>query len=107
MRRLLLNAAVLMSVLCLWGGEAGAMPFSRGLHAPDVIRADWQCGRGWHITSWGNCRPDRRPDYRFSSWPYRYEGYRAYDWSEDHDWRHDRNWYNDDPPRTYDWSWDD
>ena len=107
MRKLLLKAAVLIGALSLWGGSAAAMPFGRALHAPDVIQADWQCGRGWHVTSWGTCRPDRRIDYRFSSWPYRYDGYRTYDWSEDHDWRHDRHWHNDDAPHAYDWSSDD
>ncbi|MBI5132955.1 MAG: hypothetical protein HZA66_26245 [Rhodopseudomonas palustris] len=106
MRQTLLKAAMLMGALSLWGGGAAAMPIGRALHAPDVIQADWQCGHGWHVTSWGTCRPDRRIDYRFSSWPYRYDGYRADDWSEDHDWRHDRNWHNDDAPHAYDWSSD-
>ncbi|WP_244670455.1 hypothetical protein [Rhodoplanes elegans] len=44
MGKLLLNAAVLMSALTLWNGNAVTMPSDHGLHAPDVIRADWQCG---------------------------------------------------------------
>jgi hypothetical protein len=107
MKNSLLKAAVLMGTLSLWGGGAVAMPFGHALQAsPNVIQADWQCGRGWHLTSWGTCRPDRRLGYRFSSWPYRYDGYRAYDWSDDHDWHHDHDPSDDDAPPAYDWSWD-
>uniref|UniRef100_Q07LC6 Uncharacterized protein n=1 Tax=Rhodopseudomonas palustris (strain BisA53) TaxID=316055 RepID=Q07LC6_RHOP5 len=107
MRRLLLKAAVLMGALSLGGGSAPAMPLGGVLHAPAVTQADWQCGRGWHVTAWGDCRPDRRLDYRFSSWPYRYDGYRAYDWTYDHGRRHDHPWQDDDAPRGYDWTWDE
>jgi hypothetical protein len=106
MRKSPLIAAVLMSAASLWGGSAMAMPLASSPHAPDVIRADWQCGQGWHVTSWGTCRPNRRLGYRYSSWPYRYyDGYRAYGWTDDHDWRHDHDWHHD--PEWYhshDWS---
>lgn len=107
MRKLLLNAVVLMGALSLWGGGAGAMPLGRAQYAPDASPADWQCGRGWHVTSWGDCRPNRRLDYRFSSWPYRYDVYPADGWSDGRDWRHYHHWHDDDAPRAYDWSWGD
>ncbi|WP_420133824.1 GCG_CRPN prefix-to-repeats domain-containing protein [Rhodopseudomonas sp.] len=95
-------AAVLMSMASLWAGSAIAMPFGSSSHAPDLVRADWQCGRGWHVTSWGICRPDRRLGYRYSSSPYRYDdGYSAYGWTADHDWphhhdgHHDHDWHHD------------
>ncbi|MGP9812652.1 GCG_CRPN prefix-to-repeats domain-containing protein [Rhodopseudomonas sp. NSM] len=95
-----------MGALTLGGGSAVAMPLGHALHAPDVIQAGWQCGRGWHVTSWGTCRPDRRLDYRFSSWPYRYDGHRAEDWRDDHGWSRDHDPSDDDVPPAYDWSWD-
>ncbi|UYO51514.1 GCG_CRPN prefix-to-repeats domain-containing protein [Rhodopseudomonas palustris] len=108
MKKLLWKAVLLMGTMSLWSGGAAAMPVGYALHrSPDVIQADWQCGLGWHVTSWGNCRPNRRLDYRFSSWPYRYDDDRIYDWSDDHEWRHDRDWLNYDAPHAYDWSWDD
>ncbi|MGX7743029.1 GCG_CRPN prefix-to-repeats domain-containing protein [Rhodopseudomonas parapalustris] len=108
MRKLLLKAAILMGTLSLWNGSALAMPLGRALlhTSPDVIQADWQCGRGWHVTSWGTCRPDRRLGYRFSSWPYRYDGYRADAWSDEYSWPHDDPSHDDDTPPAYDWSWD-
>ncbi|MDQ2082682.1 hypothetical protein RA307_21045 [Xanthobacteraceae bacterium Astr-EGSB] len=108
MRNLLLKAAVLVGALSLWGGNALAAPLGRALNAPFVILADWQCGPGWHVTPWGECRLDHRFDYRYSLWPYRYGGYRVYGWGDDHGWRHRHDWDDDDDaPRSDDWSWDD
>lgn len=107
MRKMLMKAAVLMAALLPWDGRAMAMPFDYALRAsPEVIQADWRCGRGWHVTPWGACRPDRRFSYGYSSWPYRYyDGYGAYGWSDERDWRRDHDWHPaHDWHHEHDWS---
>ncbi|MGO4352409.1 hypothetical protein AB4Z25_10765 [Rhizobium sp. RAF36] len=48
--------------------------------ASDVTKVDYACGRGWHMTRWGECR---RNDYRRHAPPVRY-------------------WHRPPPPR---WGW--
>ncbi len=97
----------LMAAALVFGGlavsPAVAMPTGAGLagvekEAP-VVLADYACGRGWHVTPWGECRPNgwrRGP-------PPRYWGHRpppppyGYGW-RDHRPRYERDWHRP-PPR--------
>jgi hypothetical protein len=58
----------------LFGGLAAtsvdAMPIAAPAiaeQASPVVKVDYACGRGWHLTPWGACRPNewRRPPPRY------------------------------------------
>ncbi|WP_083199333.1 GCG_CRPN prefix-to-repeats domain-containing protein [Rhizobium sp. AC44/96] len=71
---------------------ADAMPMAPiepgAAKAPVLV--DYACGRGYHITQWGNCRPNWRPPP-----PPRYG------------WRYERTYgWGDRPPPRYGWGYD-
>ncbi|KQV10535.1 hypothetical protein ASC97_17520 [Rhizobium sp. Root1203] len=65
----------------------------------NAVLVDYACGRGYHLTPWGNCRPNwRQPPPPRYGW--RYE--RSYGWGNRppprHGWRDDRSWDHRPPP---------
>jgi hypothetical protein len=59
MNRILITSTLLAA--CLLGGTANAMPTARaGMAATEQkpVLVDYACGRGWHLTPWGHCRPN-------------------------------------------------
>jgi len=73
MKKLHLFAAAVILTTAAAASTAQAMPAAPGglRQGSPVIQADWACGRGFHMTRWGNCRPNweqprwRRPPPRF------------------------------------------
>ncbi|MEZ2127165.1 MULTISPECIES: GCG_CRPN prefix-to-repeats domain-containing protein [unclassified Sinorhizobium] len=78
MRMMIIAAALIGGFVAT---NANAMPIAPVNVQSQVIKVDYECGRGWHLTRWGECRPnrwDRRPPPRYS-------------------------WHRPPPPR---WAWD-
>lgn len=89
MRMTTIAAAV--AIFGFGGSIAQAMPIATIDHAPAAKAelVDYACGRGFHLSQWGNCRPDWRrpppPRYRYAR-PYRDGYYRPpprYGWREE------------------------
>ena len=78
MKALSIAAALLAGSLSI--GTAEAMPIGTINVQSNVTKVDYACGRGWHLTRWGECR---RNDYRRYAPPVRY-------------------WHRPPPPR---WGW--
>lgn len=65
----------------------------------NAVLVDYACGRGYHLTPWGNCRPNwRQPPPPRYGW--RYE--RSYGWGDRtpprRGWDDDRSWGRRPPP---------
>ncbi|MBB3594056.1 hypothetical protein FHX08_004459 [Rhizobium sp. BK529] len=98
MRKILITTALLMAGMA--AEAANATPVGR-LTAPaasSVMTVDYACGRGYHLSPRGFCRPNRwappPPRYyapRYYGWerPYRDWGEYRYRerWDRDRDWR--------------------
>ncbi|RDV04594.1 GCG_CRPN prefix-to-repeats domain-containing protein [Undibacter mobilis] len=97
MRKMLLHSALLAGALLNIASGAMAMPRESIFHEKLAIRADLECGPGWHITPWGGCRPNRPTVYYGSGlWPYRYDGYGDYSRPSTDGWHYGYGWYGDD-----------
>jgi hypothetical protein len=98
MKSSLIATALVLAGLAASSAEAmpvAAGPAGVGKEAP-VVRIDYACGRGWHVTPWGECRPNR---WRRPPPPY-YWGHRPpprYGWG-DYRPRYHRDWHRP-PPR--------
>ncbi|WP_283195688.1 hypothetical protein [Rhizobium sp. AN80A] len=98
MRKTIIAIAVALVGLGTTVAEAmptGAVPSGA---TNNVVKVDYACGRGFHVTPWGECRPNwRRPP------PPRYERryQRDYGWGhrpqQRYGWRDDRG-YRPPPP---------
>lgn len=73
MRKLLLVVGILFAALT--GGAANAAPFGMvtAPAASPVVNVDYACGRGFHLSPRGYCRPNRwapppRPRYYSHHW---------------------------------------
>ncbi|MCK8779113.1 hypothetical protein M0654_03850 [Rhizobium sp. NTR19] len=110
MRGLILAAGLLIAGLT--GGTANAMP-AGGVSAPSsslIQTVDWACGRGFHLSPRGYCRPNRwapppppRHVYRHhrrDHWDHRgpprhwreRDRFDGRDWRDHREWRRDRDW---------------
>lgn len=108
MKKMLLQSALFLGALSILGESVGAMPLANAPHQIFVAKADWQCGHGWHVTSWGTCRPDRPASYYgYYAWPYRYDEYGEYDWYPGYGWRHRSGRSDDDYGQHDNYSQDD
>lgn len=91
MRLSVITTAVLLGGLAV--SSAQAMPTAVApAHVEKnaaVINVDYACGRGWHVTPWGECRPNgwRRPPPRY--WDDRRPA--RYGWHEGGYRHHDRD----------------
>ena len=99
MRMRMIAAAIAM--FGFGASMAEAMPIApvNGIAAQNTVLVDYACGRGYHLTPWGNCRPNwRQPPPPRYGW--RYE--RSYGWGNRppprHGWRDDRSWDHRPPP---------
>lgn len=100
MRRLILSAACIVTGLFATG--VNAMP--AGKHsAPDtslIQKVDYACGRGYHLSPRGFCRPNRPPPGYYGGWDRRDRWEERREWRERQarrEWRdrHDRrNWHD-------------
>ncbi|MBB3612895.1 hypothetical protein [Rhizobium sp. BK602] len=80
---------------------AGPIPAVGTAAAAPVVKVDYACGRGWHLTRWGECRPNRwgRPrGYGYGYYrpappppPWGYYGRPHHRWHGDR-WRDRRDW---------------
>lgn len=107
MKWMLLQTALFLGALSIMGDNVGAMPLANAPHETPVTKADWQCGQGWHVTSWGGCRRNRPASYRYYTWPYRYDEYGGYDWYPGYGWHHKYGWSDDDYSQHDDYGQDD
>ncbi|KAA0683274.1 hypothetical protein DTW90_36595 [Neorhizobium sp. P12A] len=74
----------------------GKMTPSLSEQLPAAVQVDYACGRGWHLTRWGSCRPNewRGP-------PPGYWGHRPpppYGWRDEY---RPRYWHRPPPPGWY------
>jgi len=102
--------SVLATALVLGGvaaSTAQAMPSPAPIDAAktsQIVNVDYACGRGWHLTRWGECRPNwrRPPPVAFYGGPPRWgweRRHRDWDgprWSHERRWDRDRRWRDDD-----------
>ncbi|MGO7998337.1 GCG_CRPN prefix-to-repeats domain-containing protein, partial [Rhizobium ruizarguesonis] len=58
MKELSIAAALLAGSLSI--GTAEAMPMGTINVQRNVTKVDYACGRGWHLTRWGECRRNWR-----------------------------------------------
>jgi len=93
MKTLFIAAALLAGSLSI--GTAEAMPSGTIKVDSNVIRVDYACGRGWHVTRWGECRRNwRRPSgvvFYYGGPPRRGWDRPRRDW-DGPGWRHERRW---------------
>lgn len=103
MRKLMLSAALI--IVGLFASSANAMP-TGNQSAPGnslVQKADYACGRGYHLSPRGYCRPNGPPrGYYGGGWDRRdrWEDRREWrdrqarrEWRDRQDWRDRRGWY--------------
>ncbi|MDR6665756.1 GCG_CRPN prefix-to-repeats domain-containing protein [Rhizobium sp. 1399] len=99
MRKLLVTVALLAAGITAGAANAAPVGNVTALAASNVITVDYACGRGYHLSPRGFCRPNRwaPPPRRYYGWdrsygwdrPHRgWREYRRYDrWDHDRDWR--------------------
>ena len=99
MRKLMLSATLIFAGLFAHG--ANAMPFGSPA-APDnplVQKADYACGRGFHLSPRGYCRPNGPPRGYYGGWDGRDRWEQRREWRERQarrEWRDRRDsggWY--------------
>ncbi|WP_168598795.1 hypothetical protein [Rhizobium sp. SG570] len=101
MRSSVFAIAALLGGLAVSSAEAMPVPAIGTTAAVPVVKVDYACGRGWHVTRWGECRPNRwgPPPPRYG-WghrpppPWGWYGHRDYrdGWHGDGRWRRHRDW---------------
>jgi hypothetical protein len=90
MRKTITAIAIALTGLGATVAEAMPMGAVQSGVTNNIVKVDYACGRGFHVTPWGDCRPNwRRPP------PPRYE--RRY--QRDYGWGHR-------PPPRYGWRYE-
>ncbi|MDZ7927448.1 MAG: hypothetical protein U5L46_10330 [Agrobacterium sp.] len=107
MRKMILSAGLILGAL--FGSGANAMPVGQPAPlASNIQTVDYACGRGFHLSPRGYCRPNGPPRYE-RGWDRRdrWEGRREWrerqarrEWRERRDWREHREWRD---RRDYRW----
>ncbi|WP_432444438.1 GCG_CRPN prefix-to-repeats domain-containing protein [Rhizobium lusitanum] len=59
MRSSMIAIAVLLGSLAVTSAEAMPVPAVGTTASVPVVKVDYTCGRGRHVTRWGDCRPNR------------------------------------------------
>ncbi len=103
MRITTIALAIAMSGFGVSMAEAMPMPaVDSGTAAGNVVKVDYACGRGYHLSRWGNCRPNWRqpPPPRYYGGGY---GYGRPRWDRPppprYGWGYERSWgYRGPPP---------
>lgn len=108
MRKMILSAGIILGAL--FGSGANAMPVGQPAAplASNVQSVDYACGRGFHLSPRGYCRPNGPPRYergwdRRDRWEARREWRERKarrEWRERRDWREHREWRD---RRDYRW----
>jgi len=102
MKALSIAAALLAGSLSI--GTAEAMPSGKINVQSNITTVDYACGRGWHMTQWGDCRPNRRrPQVMFYyggpprwGWERPRRDWDGPRWRHERGWGHHRRWRDDD-----------
>ncbi|HEY0121457.1 MAG TPA: hypothetical protein VGC14_06820 [Rhizobium sp.] len=69
MRLSVIAIAAVLGGLAVSSAEAMPVPAVGTVAAAPVVKVDYACGRGWHLTPWGECRPNRRgPPRGYYGW---------------------------------------
>lgn len=94
MKIITLAAALVIGGLSAISAEAMPVaPLSADTAASsDVTKVDYACGRGWHLTRWGECR---RNEYRRYAPPVRYGHRPPPRWGWGGGWERPRPYYRD------------
>lgn len=95
MRKLLVTIALLAAGITAGAANAAPVGSMTAPAASNIITVDFACGRGYHLSPRGFCRPN--PPRRYYGWdrsygwdrPHRgWREYRRYErWDRDRDWR--------------------
>ena len=60
MRMSLIATALVLGGVAASAAQAMPMPDVAGQQqSSPVVKVDYACGPGWHLTPWGHCRPNR------------------------------------------------
>ncbi|ASW05099.1 hypothetical protein FBZ98_10912 [Rhizobium sp. ERR 922] len=59
MRSSVIAIAALFGSLVVSSAEAMPIPAVGTAASAPIVKVDYACGRGWHLTRWGECRPNR------------------------------------------------
>ncbi|WP_092714470.1 GCG_CRPN prefix-to-repeats domain-containing protein [Rhizobium multihospitium] len=59
MRSSVIAIAALFGSLVVSSAEAMPIPAVGTAASVPIVKVDYACGRGWHLTRWGECRPNR------------------------------------------------
>ncbi|WP_152096616.1 hypothetical protein [Rhizobium dioscoreae] len=59
MRSSVIAIAALLGSLVVSSAEAMPIPAVGTAASAPIVKVDYACGRGWHLTRWGECRPNR------------------------------------------------
>ncbi|WP_413785986.1 GCG_CRPN prefix-to-repeats domain-containing protein [Agrobacterium sp. rho-13.3] len=112
MRKIILSAGIILS--SVFANVANAMPLAQPSipSASSVQKVDYTCGRGFHLSPRGYCRPNGPPrEYRDrwdrrDRWAERREWRDRRDhreWRERRDWHQQREWRGRHGYRDYRW----
>ena len=85
----MIAAAIAMCGFGVTAAEAMPVAPLNGVAAKNTVLVDYACGRGYHLTRWGNCRPnwDRPPPPRYG-----WRADRRYGWDRPPPWVRGRDW---------------
>lgn len=98
MRKLLVTIALLAAGITAGAANAAPVGSMTAPAASNIITVDFACGRGYHLSPRGFCRPNRwaPPPRRYYGWD------RSYGWDRPHrGWREYRRYERSD--RDRDW----
>lgn len=89
MRKTMIAIAIAMSGFGISAAEAMPIAAAPAGVTNNVQQVDYACGRGYHITRWGECRPNWRrppPPRYYHGWGHRPPP-RYYGWRDDRGYR--------------------
>ncbi len=106
MRNLIIGAGMIISGLV--APTANALPISAIPHAKALVvqQADYACGRGFHLSPRGYCRPNGPPRAYYDGWDRRDRWEARREWRERQErraWRERRDWDRGYDYREYRW----
>jgi hypothetical protein len=93
MRKIVLGAVLLISGLM--GSSANAMPIAQQMirDTTDIQTVDYACGRGYHLSPRGFCRPNGPPRYEREWGRHEWRERQARrEWHERRAWEREREW---------------
>jgi len=93
MRKIILSAGIILSSLL--ANAANAMPSAQpSIPATSLLQqVDYACGRGFHLSPRGFCRPNGPPPLYGDRWDRRDRWEARREWRDRREWQERRNWY--------------